>query len=167
MIPKKHRKMKKIGIFLSLFASIQAQAQSSVCHFAHTDSTHATADKIWKVWTDVPNWKQWDKGLREASLEGPFVLGAKGRLTPDKGPASSFVISELIPGKGYTFKTRIPLGWIIVRRTLEVREEKTFFRHEVRFTGPFKVLLGRSAGRRYRAMLPETLSAIKHIAERP
>lgn len=140
-------------------------AQQSNFHFSHTDSTSATSDKIWQVWTDVPNWKQWDKGLKEASLEGDFAVGSKGKLIPDKGPKSRFVIAEVISGKSYTFKTKIPFGWLVIKRTLEVNGGLTYFTHDVEFTGLLKKVLGNALGKQYRAMLPEVMGEIKKIAE--
>jgi hypothetical protein len=48
---------------------------------------------------------------------------------------------------------------------LEVKEGKTFFTHDVQFTGLLKKILGNKIGKRYRAMLPSVLSEIKLIAE--
>jgi hypothetical protein len=157
--------MKHLFLLISTFLVMQLQAQQTNYHFFHTDSTIATSDKIWQVWTDVTNWKQWDKGLKEAELDGQFLIGTKGKLIPDKGPKSKFVISELVPNQSYTFKTKIPFGWLIVNRTLEVKDGKTFFTHDVQFTGLLKKILGNKIGKRYRAMLPSVLSEIKLIAE--
>lgn len=140
-------------------------AQQSNHHFSHTDSTRADSDKIWQVWTDVPNWKQWDKGLKEALLEGEFKVGAKGKLIPDKGPKSTFIIAELLPGKSYTFKTKIPFGWLVIQRTLMVKNGMTYFTHDVEFTGLLKKTLGNALGKKYRAMLPEVMAEIKRIAQ--
>ncbi|KOY84486.1 polyketide cyclase [bacterium 336/3] len=144
---------------------MQVKAQQTNYHFSHTDSTNATSDKIWAVWTDVPNWKQWDKGLKEATLQGEFTVGTKGKLIPDKGPKSKFVISEIESNKSYTFKTKIPFGWLIIKRTLEVKDGKTFFTHEVEFTGLLKKVLGKKLGKNYRAILPNVMAEIKKIAE--
>lgn len=157
--------MKQIFLIISILFAMEANAQQTNYHFSHTDSTTATSDKIWQVWTDVPNWKQWDKGLKEAVLEGPFIVGTKGKLIPDKGPKSKFIISELVPHKSYTFNTKIPFGWLIIKRRLEVKEGKTFFTHEVEFTGMLKRILGKKLGKNYRAMLPSVLNEIKLIAE--
>lgn len=140
-------------------------AQQTNYHFSHTDSTNVPPENIWAVWTDVPNWKQWDKGLQEAILYGDFKLGAKGRLIPDKGPKSRFVISQYDQNTSYTFKTAIPLGTLRVKRSLELKNNRTFFTHEVEFTGPLKKLFGRKMGKRYRALLPEVLADIRKIAE--
>jgi len=148
-----------------IFIAMSASAQQTNYHFKHTDSTQVSSEKIWRVWVDVPNWKQWDKGLKEAVLLGNFEAGTKGTLIPDKGPKSKFIISELTPDKSYTFKTKIPFGWLIVRRTLEEKNGITFFCHDVEFTGLLKKVFGNRLGKNYRAMLPEVLSNIKEIAE--
>lgn len=143
----------------------QVQAQQSNYHFSHTDSTTASNDKIWGIWTDVPQWKRWDKGLKDAFLESEFKPGAAGIVIPDKGPKSKFIISEWVPNKSYTFKTKIPFGWLIIKRTLEDKEGKTYFTHDVEFTGILKKTFGESLGVKFRAMLPEVLAEIKKIAE--
>jgi hypothetical protein len=51
-----------------IFIAMSASAQQTNYHFKHTDSTQVSSEKIWRVWVDVPNWKQWDKGLKEAVL---------------------------------------------------------------------------------------------------
>jgi hypothetical protein len=158
--------MKHLFLIISTFVVMQAQAQQTNYHFSHTDSTIASSNKIWQVWTDVPNWKQWDKGLKEATLKGNFEVGAKGKLIPDKGPKSKFIISEIVSNTSYTFKTKIPFGWLIIKRTLEVKEGKTFFTHDVQFTGFLKKILGKKLGKNYRTMLPSVLTEIKLIAEK-
>jgi len=140
-------------------------AQTSNVHFSCTDSTTAVPEKIWQIWTDVENWKQWDKGLQLASIDGDFAAGTKGKLLPDKGPAARFIITAVHPGSAYTFKTKIPLGWLVITRTLKVIDNRTFFTHEVQFTGLLKHIFGRQLGRKYRTMLPEVLHAIKKLAE--
>lgn len=157
--------MKQLFLVTSTLMFMQAHAQQSNYHFAHTDSTTAPSAKIWRLWTDVPNWKQWDKGLKEATLNGPFTLGAKGSLIPDKGPKSAFIISKLVSNQAYTFKTKVPFGWLIVARRLKISGSKTYFTHEVEFTGLLKKFLGNKLGKKYRAMLPEVLSEIKKLAE--
>lgn len=157
--------MKHFLLFASTLLAVQAVAQQRNAHFSHTLLTSAPPEAIWRVWTDVPNWKQWDKGLREARLEGSFAVGATGELIPDKGPVSKFTITHLVPGESYTFQTKVPGGWLIIERRLEGQQEGTQFTHEVQFTGPMRGLLGLLLGRRYRAILPEVMGSIAAIAQ--
>ena len=157
--------MKKALFTLIIFSAMFTSAQQTNYHFKRTDSTTASSIKVWNIWTDVANWKQWDKGLKEAVLKGDFKVGAKGKLIPDKGPKSKFIITEVIPEQSYTFKTKIPFGWLVIKRYLEVREGVTYFTHDVRFTGLLKKALGNKLGKSYRAMLPSVMNEIKSIAE--
>jgi len=140
-------------------------AEGSNTHFRWTIETTAAPENIWRIWTDVPNWPVWDAGLKSAELNGNFGLNAKGKLRPDQGPASKFKIAEFENGKMYVLKTSIPFGSLTVRRNLEVRAGRTFFTHEVRFTGLLKGVFGKKFGARYRVLLPEAMEKIKTLAE--
>ncbi|UPT67652.1 MAG: hypothetical protein M0D57_02990 [Sphingobacteriales bacterium JAD_PAG50586_3] len=158
--------MKQLFLLILMLFSMTTNAQQTNSHFSHTDSTKATAEKIWQVWTDVPNWKQWDKALNEAVLNGDFAIGTTGILKPLKGPQSKFIISEVVPNTSYTFKTKIPFGWLVIKRTLEVKNGATYFTHDVKFTGLMKGFFGQVLGKKYRAILPSVLTEIKLIAEK-
>ena len=160
-----YQNMKHILLNLFLFTYMNAYTQQSNDHFSHTISTTATPETIWKIWTDVSNWKQWDRGLKDARLTGVFTTGSKGKLIPDKGPVSTFVITEVSPNKSYSFKTRIPFGWLIITRSLEVNNGITSFTHDVQFTGLFKKSFGKKLGSKYRQLLPSVMEKIKELAE--
>lgn len=144
---------------------IMMNAQDSNQHFSYTLQTKAPADSIWKIWVDVANWKKWDTGLKDAVLHGEFVVGAKGKLIPDKGPRSSFQITAIEQNRSYTFRTRIPFGWLVITRELSMQGNVTSFTHEVKFTGLLKRPLGASLGKRYRVMLPVAMENIRRMAE--
>lgn len=157
--------MRQLLILISILNIMELEAQTSNYKFSHMESTDAPKECIWHIWTDVSNWKNWDKGLKNAILPGDFVQGAKGILIPDRGPRTRFIVSEMVVGSSYTFKTKIPLGWLVVTRKLEVNKDKTLFTHEVEFTGILRKVWGNIMGKRYKAVLPEVMSEIKKIAE--
>lgn len=152
-------------IALAVLLSGHALAQQSNIRFSHTVETSASPEVIWRVWTDVPNWKAWDDGLKTAQLNGPFVANTKGVLIPDKGPRSTFMLTEVIAGQSYTFKTKLPLGALYVKRFLTNQNGKTAFTHEVWFIGLTKGIFGRALGRKYREILPGVMEKIRWIAE--
>ncbi|MFT3704022.1 MAG: hypothetical protein QM802_16770 [Agriterribacter sp.] len=56
-------------------------------HTTHTMLTTASPERIWKIWTDVGNWKKWELGLREALVKGSsFKKNTQGVIIPEKGP---------------------------------------------------------------------------------
>ena len=43
----------------------------------HCEATfEAEPAAVWKVWTDVLRWPEWDLTKEIARMDGPFVLGA-------------------------------------------------------------------------------------------
>ena len=133
--------------------------------FSHTLKTSASPEQIWAIWTDVDHWSTWDTELSAARLEGAFVLGAVGKLTPKTGQVSAFRISQLSAGNSYTFTLKLPLCKLNVYRHLLVQSDGTYFTHEVSFQGLLAFLFGLLLGRRFRMVLPSVMENIKRIAE--
>jgi hypothetical protein len=162
--------MRTIFIILITTLAMQAQAQEKKAtkkHFWHTVETTASPDKIWAVWTDVQNWKTWDTGLKEASMNVPFTLNAKGTILSLENRKSTFKIVAFEQGKMYTFKTNLPLGGLYVKRFLEVKNGRTYFTHEVWFSGLTGGVFANMFGEKFKQMLPEVMENIKKIAEKP
>lgn len=163
--------MKSCSLIIFLFmASTSSIAQTPIAtgtntHFSHTETTQASAEQIWHLWTEVSTWQAWDKGLQEASIASPFQTGSKGKLIPDKGPTSTFIITEFLMGESYTLKVKLPFGGLFIKRSLAEQEGMTAFTHEVWFTGPLKGIFGATSGNRYRELLPQAMANLKSIAE--
>ena len=134
-------------------------------HFWYSLETTATPEAIWSIWTDVPNWKDWDTGLKDASIQGAFEIDAKGQIISLEGRKSRFKVVEFIEGQSYTYKTKLPLGSLYVKRYLTQENGKTVFTHEVWFKGLTGGIFAKAFGEKFRNMLPDVLSRIKTIAE--
>jgi Polyketide cyclase / dehydrase and lipid transport len=154
-----------LAFALALAAASPPGVPNTNIHFHCTQRTTAPPARIWAIWTDVANWQTWDKGLKRAELGAPLAVGVRGRLVPDKGPESTFEITAVEAGRSYTFRTRVPLGALHVKRTLDQVDGHTQFTHEVWFSGISKGFFGWALGRKYRALLPGVLEAIKTQAE--
>lgn len=133
--------------------------------FRYTLETSASPEKIWAIWTDVEHWSRWDTELRDAHLSEPFELGAIGKLTPKRGRASTFRISQFNSGTSYTFMLRLPFCSLNVHRYLVSREGITYFTHEVSFHGLLAFIFGLLLGRQFKAALPSVMDNVKSIAE--
>lgn len=150
----------------SVISILNAQdKEASKKHFWYSMETSASPEVIWAIWTDVPNWKNWDTGLKDASMEGDFNLDSKGVITTLEDRKSKFKVVDFIEGKSYTYKTKLPLSSLYVNRYLEVKDGKTIFTHEVWFRGLTGGIFARVFGEKFRTMLPNVLAQIKEIAE--
>lgn len=150
----------------SILTTLNAQDKEPTNkHFWYSLETSVSPEVIWAIWTDVPNWKDWDTGLKDASIEDDFKLNSKGVITSLEDRKSKFKVVEYTAGQSYTYKTKLPLGSLYVKRYLTVKENKTIFTHEVWFKGLTGGIFARVFGKKFRTMLPDVLAQIKEIAE--
>jgi hypothetical protein len=133
--------------------------------FFHEVETSADPAAIWRLWTDVSTWREWDKGLKDAELEGAFAAEARGRIIPLSGPPARFDVTAYNEGTSYAFETRLPFARLEVRRSL-VGANPTRFRHDVTFKGALGGFWASRFGPGFRKALPPTMEAIAEIAAR-
>jgi hypothetical protein len=134
-------------------------------HFSYTIAINNTVEKVWQTLIDIQLWHKWDTELKEATLESDFALNAKGTFIPKKGPKLKFYISEIIPNKSYTFNTKMPVGELVIKRTLTVENEIVHFTDDIAFTGFLKLVFGFMLGGQFRKVLPEVMENFKKLAE--
>ena len=132
--------------------------------FSHTLTTSASSEAIWELWTNIETWKSWDLGLKDAQIEGPFSLGAKGKIIPLSGPPADFVVTQYDAGKMYAFSTKLPFATLNVRRTI-IGIAPVVFRHDVSFTGPLAGFWASRFGPAFRTALPPTMAKLKALGE--
>jgi len=135
-------------------------------HFWHSIETSASPEHIWEIWTDVATWKDWDSGLQDAEMEDAFALNSKGVILSLDGRKARFKVVAYQPGQSYTYKTRLPLGGLYVKRTLSERNGQTVFTHEVWFSGLTKGIFAKALGADFMQKLPGAMQALQTIAER-
>ena len=133
-------------------------------HFWHSESTTKPTE-IFRLWTDVSTWKDWDSGLNDATLEGPFKLGAKGTIISLEGRKSKFEVVEYHQDTSYTIRTKLPLGSLYVKRFLSPQNGETTLTHEVWFKGLSGGLFAKLFGQKFRELLPGVVKEVKRIAE--
>lgn len=120
---------------------------------------------IFQIWADVANWKRWDPDTKEASLDGPLAVGAKGNIVPAKGRGVPMQVTECALDKSFTVKARVPLFCMTFEHELAPHAEGTLVTHRVSFSGALSFLLGRLVGAQARRGLPTTMESLKRYAE--
>ena len=48
----------------------------------HGIETTAAPEAIWRLWSDVPRWPEWNADLERSELSGPFAAGSVITMTP-------------------------------------------------------------------------------------
>ena len=134
-------------------------------HFQHRLYTDADPAAIWRIWSDVANWKDWDHGLRDTKFSGAFEQGAKGVVISLEGIRSKFELLEVLPGESYTLKSSLVGSSLFVKRYLGTHDGRTTFTHEVWFEGLTAGLFARLFGPKFRKLLPEVMARIDQQAQ--
>lgn len=67
---------------------------------------------VWRLWSDVASWPQWDPPVEAVDLAGPFAAGAAGTLTLAGGIAAPVVLTVVEPGARYVDELR--LGELVI-----------------------------------------------------
>lgn len=134
-------------------------------YIAHTMLTTASPEKIWKIWTDVNNWKKWEVGLRGARIKDSFKENVHGVIIPERGPKAGFKVAACDPNFSYTVIAKFPFAAFHIHRFLGYDNSKTTFTHEVWAEGPLAWVWWRVVGKKITSMLPKTMSNIKALAE--
>jgi hypothetical protein len=68
--------------------------------------THVTKEQIWKTWTDINNWPQWNSNVEFCKLEEPFKVGSHFTLKPKKAPAVKIELVKVVEKQKFTDCTR-------------------------------------------------------------
>ncbi len=131
----------------------------------HRITINASASSIYRIYEDVRNWHTWDPDTKSASLDGPFQVGSKGKLTPTKGNSVPMVLTQAEPGRRFTVESRIPLFRMLFEHELNSEDEATEVVHRVTFSGALSFILGPMLAKQLNAGLPVTLSRLKAHAE--
>ncbi len=134
-------------------------------HFQHTIGIDCSLEKAWELLIKVSDWNKWDTELKEAILFNDFGLKAKGEIIPKKGPKLKFEISDYLKGKSYTFKTKMPIGHLVIKRSLMVKNGRTYFTDDIQFTGFLRRFFGIMLGRSFQSVLPEVMQNFKNLLE--
>jgi hypothetical protein len=79
----------------------------------------ADPDAVWKVWTDVAGWPEWDSNKEIAQLDGPFEPGARGWARQRGNLGGPFTITAVDPGRRWVSECPVPLGTVTFEHLLE------------------------------------------------
>jgi hypothetical protein len=139
--------------------------KQSNSHFSFTVKINSSIERVWEALIDVSTWHLWDTELINAELNENFEVGAKGTMIPKKGPKLKFYISEVITNKSYTINTIMPIGELVINRSIFQSNDSIEFTDDIEFTGILKPIFGFMLGGQFRKVLPDVLEKFKNIVE--
>ena len=129
-------------------------------------TTTASADAVWALWSSPQRWPDWDPDVASVDFEGDFVEGAKGTLTPTKGPKSRWCLHTVVPGRRFVTTTRLPGSTVTFDHTISHAESSPVITHLITMTGWTSPILGRILGPRLAPHLSEAVASVAAHAEK-
>jgi uncharacterized protein YndB with AHSA1/START domain len=120
----------------------------------------AEPDAVWKAWTDVARWPDWDVSKELARLDGPFEPGVSGWAKQRGNLGGAFTITEVDAGRRWVSECPMPLGKVVFDHSLEqVAAGRVRVVKRVEFQGGFTPLL-RLFAPKMRRDIDESLTAL-------
>jgi len=84
---------------------------ASMASHGKTMEASASPERVWRIWSDVGTWPRWNPDVLSIELEGPFVSGARGKMTTKAGGTHQIMLRNVQPGRSFELETApIPLG---------------------------------------------------------
>src|SRR5947209_2641107 len=72
--------------------------------------TTASPDKVWRVWSDMSTWGEWNPNVSTMDWSGGFVSGSTGVMNTRAGQHHKVQLVDVQPGRSFALLTRVVPG---------------------------------------------------------
>lgn len=81
--------------------------------------TTAAPQQVWRVWSDVDRWPEWNPDMKESKLDGPLKLGMTGTINTRSGGKHNVVVTHFEDGRSFELEsTALPGTKMAIRATI-------------------------------------------------
>jgi uncharacterized protein YndB with AHSA1/START domain len=117
----------------------------------------APPERVWEVMADVERWSEWTDSVTMVRRldEGPLRAGARAKVNQPRIPETEYVVTELEPGRSFTWVATAPGVLTTARHTIEPLAEGG---SRVRLSVEQAGWLGSLVGRLYRGITDRYLA---------
>src|SRR5215208_175920 len=90
-------------------------------HFSITADIDAPPSRVYQVMTDIDRWYEWSPSINTVKrIDGaPLALGSRALIHQPKFPPATWKITEIVPGKSFTWVSTAPGMRVIARHAVE------------------------------------------------
>ena len=134
--------------------------------YEYSVETTAAPEALWRHWSDMAAWPQWNDGIETIEVEGPFEAGTAFTMTPPGDEPIRMRLVEIKPGE--SFADEMDAGDFVVRtehRLEPVAAGLTRIIYRTEITGEAAGHVGPQLGPQITADFPEVLAALAKRAE--
>jgi uncharacterized protein YndB with AHSA1/START domain len=103
--------------------------------------TAASPERVWKVWSDMSTWGEWNPNVATMDWTGGFVQGSEGVMNTRAGQHHKMKLAEVQPGRSFVLETRVIPGTVFrFNCRVEPAGAKTKISQTVEVGGPLGFL---------------------------
>jgi Polyketide cyclase / dehydrase and lipid transport len=127
----------------------------------HSVQTTASPESIWRLWSDVSTWGDWNADIERIEISGPFATGSTIAMTPVGQVTVELRITKA--SEPNLFVDEADLGEVLVttfHRIEPLDNERSLVTYRMEITGPAADTVGPELGPEISGDFPETLAAL-------
>lgn len=127
----------------------------------------APPDACWEAVTDVSSWPRWTSSVTRVERldDGALRVGSRARIKQPRMAAIVWEVTDLEPGRAFTWVGRSPGVTTTARHILEPVAEGTRLTLTVEHGGPLAGMIARLTGKRTARYLNLEANGLKSSAE--
>ena len=129
--------------------------------------TTASPEAIWRLWSDVAGWPEWNADIEHIEISGRFAAGSTISMTPVGQDPVELRIAEAV--KPDLFVDEAEVANVVVRTVHRVERldgDRNRIVYRMEINGPAADDVGPELGPQISADFPATLAALARQAER-
>jgi uncharacterized protein YndB with AHSA1/START domain len=69
--------------------------------------TTASPEQVWKIWSDMSTWGDWNPNVATMDWTGGFVQGSEGIMNTKAGQHHKMTLAEVQPGRFFALETTV------------------------------------------------------------
>jgi hypothetical protein len=137
-------------------------SENKVWQTDYSAETTAAPDTIWRIFRDVPGWKNWNAGIAHIDIDGPFAAGTWFTMQPPGQEPLRCKLIDVRDNACFVDETRVGDLVVTVAHTIEAAGGgRTRITYRVEAKGPDAAEIGAAVS----ADFPEVLAALVRLAE--
>ncbi len=70
----------------------------------------ASPDKVWKIWSDMSTWGDWNPNVSTMEWQGGFASGTTGVMNTRAGQHHKMRLLDVVPGRSFALETSVVPG---------------------------------------------------------
>jgi Polyketide cyclase / dehydrase and lipid transport len=127
----------------------------------HSIETSASPESIWRLWSDVATWSEWNADIERIEISGPFAAGSTIAMTPAGQDTVDLRIMQA--SEPDLFVDQADLGDVVVTTTHRIDrndERRSTVTYRMEISGPAADTVGPELGPQISGDFPDVLAAL-------